>query len=199
MSCDITLNRERRARGASRSVLERNPSPWPSLPFAKGKGKLQLSRSPFRDICSWPHDHRQGGFSLVEVMCAILILGIALVGLTQALTTALSSTKESELQTTAALLAAGRIETLRADGVLIDGETESEGDEGLSLYRWRESVSSTSLDGLHEVAVVVENSRTGKKIYELRTLLFDPPIVSTSEESKTSKNSTKSRREGRSQ
>jgi hypothetical protein len=116
-------------------------------------------------------------------MCAVLILGIALVGLTQALTTALSSTKESEVQTTAALLAAGRIETLRADGFLIDGETEGEGDEGLSLYRWRESVSSTSIDGLYEVAVVVESSRTGKKIYELRTLLFDPPIVSTADES----------------
>jgi prepilin-type N-terminal cleavage/methylation domain-containing protein len=150
-------------------------------------------------MCAWTHDHRQGGFSLVEVMCAVLILGIALVGLTQALTTALSSTKESEVQTAAALLAAGRIETLRADGFLIDGETEGEGDEGLSLYRWRESVSSTSIDGLHEVAVVVESSRTGKKIYELRTLLFDPPIVSTSEESKTSKDSTKSRREGRKQ
>src|SRR5262245_47010816 len=211
MSGDITLNSELplrplafaggegRVRRANRRVLERNPSPWPSPIFPKGRGKLQPSRRSFREICARPHDHRQGGFYLVEVMCAILILGIALVGLTQALTTALSSTKESELQTTAALLAAGRIETLRADGFLIDGETEGEGDEGLSLYRWRESVSSTSLDGLHEVAVVVENSRTGKKIYELRTLLFDPPIVSTSEESKTSKDSTKSRREGRRQ
>ena len=141
---------------------------------------------------------RNAGFSLVEVMCAVLILGIALVGLTQALTTALGSTKESELQTTAALLAAGRIEKMRADGFLIDGEWEGDGDEGLSLYRWRESVSSTSIAGLHEVAVVVESSRTGKKIYELRTLLFDPPLTSTTEESKTSKDSTRSRRgEGR--
>src|SRR5882762_5584731 len=59
--------------------------------------------------------HRNGGFSLVEVMCAILILGIGLVGLTQGITAALQSSKESELQTTAALLAAGQIETLRAD------------------------------------------------------------------------------------
>ena len=54
---------------------------------------------------------RNSGFSLVEVMCAILILGIALAGLTQGVTTALTSSKESELQTTAALFAAGLVET----------------------------------------------------------------------------------------
>ena len=138
--------------------------------------------------------HRNAGFSLVEVMCAILILGIALVGLTQALTTALSSTKESEVQTTAALLAAGRLETLRAEGFLIDGESEGEGEEGLSLYRWRQTISATSMDGLHEVEVVVENSRTGKTIYELRTLLFDPPVSSSTEASKTRKASSKSKK-----
>ena len=58
--------------------------------------------------------NHNAGFSLVEVMVAILILGIALVGLTQGITTALSSSKESELQTVAALFAAGQIETLRA-------------------------------------------------------------------------------------
>ena len=135
------------------------------------------------------------GFSLVEVMCAILILGIGLVGLTQGLTTALSSSKESELQTTAALLAAGRIEQLRADGYLVDGETEGDGDGELSLYHWKESVSSTSINGLHEVEVVVENSKTGKAIYELRTLLFDPPASSTYDSSDNRKDSTKKKRE----
>ena len=76
---------------------------------------------------------RNSGFSLVEVMCAILILGIALAGLTQGVTTALTSSKESELQTTAALVAAGLVETLRAEGNLSDGTTEGECGEGLSL------------------------------------------------------------------
>jgi type IV pilus modification protein PilV len=140
---------------------------------------------------------QDAGFSLVEVMCAILILGIGLVGLTQGLTTALSSSKESELQSTAALLAAGRIEQLRADGYLVDGETEGDGDGRLSLYHWRETVSSTSIDGLHEVEVVVENSKTGKPIYELRTLLFDPPASSTYDSSTNRKDSTKKKKEER--
>ena len=56
----------------------------------------------------------RAAFSLVEVMVAIVILAIALTGLTQGITTALGSSKESELQTTAALFAAGQIELLRA-------------------------------------------------------------------------------------
>ena len=141
--------------------------------------------------------HQTAGFSLIEIMCAILILGIALVGLTQGTTTALSSSKESELQTTAALIAAGKIETLRAEGYLVDGMTEGEAGEGLSLYRWKRSVTSTTVDGLHEVAVAVEDSKTGKTIYELRTLLFDPPTYSGSDGSGDRKESLKSRKRER--
>lgn len=118
---------------------------------------------------------QNAGFSLVEVLCAILILGIALVGLTQGITTALHSSKESELQTAAALLAAGQIETLRAEGYLTERTTEGEGGEGLSLYRWKQSITGTSIDGLFDVVVAVENAQTGTAIYELRTMLFEPP------------------------
>ena len=85
-------------------------------------------------------------------MCAILILGVALAGLTQGVTTALISSKESELQTTAALLAAGRIETLRAGSDFSDGNSEGECGEGLTLYRWRQSISSCTH---HTVSMVV--------------------------------------------
>src|SRR5512140_2920079 len=100
---------------------------------------------------------RNLGFSLVEVLCAILILGVALAGLTQGVTTALVSNKESELQTTAALFAAGMIESLRAEGVLTDGVTEGDCGEGLSLYRWKQSITRAGIDGLHEVSVMVEH------------------------------------------
>jgi type II secretory pathway pseudopilin PulG len=130
-------------------------------------------------------------------MCAIIILGIALVGLIQGITTAVSSSKESELQTTAALIAAGKIEMLRADGYVLDGITEGESGEGLSPFRWRRSVTSTSVDGLHDVSVVVEDSKSGTTIYELRTLLFDPPSYSSSDGSNDRKDSLKSRRRER--
>jgi type IV pilus modification protein PilV len=122
------------------------------------------------------------GFSLLEIMCAILILGIGLVGLTQGIAAALRASKESEIQTTAAMLAAGQIESLRADGFVIEGETEGEGEGALSNYTWRQTVTTTRIDGLYEVSVVIENATSGKLIYELQTLLFDPPVTSTSDE-----------------
>lgn len=115
----------------------------------------------------------QAGFSLVEVMVAILILGIALVGLTQGITTALGSSKESELQTAAALFAAGQIELLRAEGGLVDEETDGDCGTGLELYHWKQSVTPTDTDGLHDVLVTIQSARDGKTIYELRTLLFE--------------------------
>jgi prepilin-type N-terminal cleavage/methylation domain-containing protein len=121
------------------------------------------------------YQRSNAGFSLLEVMIAVLILGIALVGLTQGISTALSSGKESELQTTAALFAAGKIEKLRADLGLKDEQTEGACGDTLPLYQWKQSVTPTRIEGLHEVVVVVESSRTGRAIYELRTLLFERP------------------------
>ncbi|MDB6034733.1 MAG: hypothetical protein JWM16_5071 [Verrucomicrobiales bacterium] len=115
------------------------------------------------------------GFSLVELMCAILILGVGLVGLSQGITAGLRASKECELQTAAALLAAGQIETLRAEGVVIDGSTEGEAEEG--PYHWKQTVSSSDLDGLHDVDVTVAHAKTGQVIYELKTLLFDAPLA----------------------
>ena len=136
---------------------------------------------------------RQAGFSLIEVICAIAVLGIALVGLTQGITAALSSTKESEVQTTASMIAAGQIEALRADGFVTDGITEGDCGDDLPLYQWKQTVKSTTIEGLHEVEVVVENSKTGKSILDLRTMLFDPPVETTAGETTTKKSKDKSR------
>jgi prepilin-type N-terminal cleavage/methylation domain-containing protein len=130
-------------------------------------------------------DHgSSAGFSLVEVMCAILILGVAVAGLTQGLTTALRSSKESEQQTAAALIAAGQLETLRAEGYVLVGETTGSVGTGPGAYRWRQSVNTTRIEGLHDLRVVVERSETGEQVYELATWLFDPPVSRSSSDSK---------------
>lgn len=123
--------------------------------------------------------NHNAGFSLVEVMIAVVILSVALVGLTQGITTALASSKESELQTTAALFAAGQIELLRAGTTLTDGTETGDCGAMLPLYRWKQTVSPADTDGLHNVEVIVENSQTGAEIYELKTFLFQLPTDST--------------------
>jgi prepilin-type N-terminal cleavage/methylation domain-containing protein len=127
------------------------------------------------------------GFSLIEVMVAILILGIALVGLTHGITTALDSSKDSELQTVAALFAAGKIETLRAEGGLENGETDGDCGAGLEAYRWKQTISDAGIDGLHDVDVVIETAQNNREIYELKTLLFESSDSSGGKDSKSKK------------
>ncbi|HEV8542972.1 MAG TPA: prepilin-type N-terminal cleavage/methylation domain-containing protein [Verrucomicrobiae bacterium] len=134
------------------------------------------------------------GFSLVEVMCAILILSFGLVGLTEGITVALGSSKEAEIQTGAALLAAGQIETVRAEGYLSAGETEGDGESGLSLYKWKQTIKETKVEGLFEISVVVEHARTGKEIYEVNTILFDPPITRETQPSSRDRDKNRRRR-----
>jgi general secretion pathway protein I len=126
------------------------------------------------------------GFTLIEIMVAIVILALALTGLTQGITTALGSSKDSELQTTAALIAAGQIELLRAQTDWTDGTEQGDCGAALPLYRWRQTIRPAELDGLHEVDVVVENAQTGASIYELKTMLFQMPDDS-SDKAKSSK------------
>jgi type IV pilus modification protein PilV len=140
---------------------------------------------------------QMGGFSLVEVLCAIFILGVGIVGLTHGITTALKSSKESETQTVAALLAAGRIETIRAEGYLVDGTDQGDGEEGLSFYHWEQTISPTTIDGLHDVKVVVQQAKTHELIYELETLLFDPPSYSNDNETRQRQTPGASRRRDR--
>src|SRR4051812_32569792 len=87
---------------------------------------------------------RREGFSLIEVMVAMLILGVGLVGLVHGINTALVSSKEAEVQSQVALLAAGQIEELRADGFVVEGEREGEYSGDLSIYSWKQSVVPTS-------------------------------------------------------
>src|SRR5438309_11863420 len=98
--------------------------------------------------------NHNAGFSLVEVMIAVVILSVALISLTQGITTALASSKESELQTTAALFAAGQIELLRAGQNWVDGTENGDCGAVLPLYRWKQTVKPTGTDGLHDVDVI---------------------------------------------
>ena len=137
---------------------------------------------------------RRSGFSLLEVMCAILVLGIGVAGLTQGITTALGSSKESELQTSAALAAAGRIELLRAAGSFEAGEKEGECGKGMEIYRWKQAINRSNIDGLFDVQVDIIHARTGKLIYSLQTLLFYPPSESTNTRDSNSTRSQKNRK-----
>ena len=112
------------------------------------------------------------GFSLVEVLCALTVLGVAVVGITEGITLSLRMVKEAEYQSVAALLASGRMEIIRADGYFTEGEEEGDFGDDFPLYAWRQSIVAASTPGLYEVTVTVELAASGKQLLELKTLLF---------------------------
>jgi prepilin-type N-terminal cleavage/methylation domain-containing protein len=137
--------------------------------------------------------NRHSGFTLIEVIVAVAILSIAMVGLVHGISTALASSKEAELQTTAAMYAAGLIENLRAEGDITDGQTDGDCGAELPLYRWTESISAAGVDGLHQVDVSILNSHSGQEIYALRTLIFEVPADTDAKKPSDSKSKKKSR------
>jgi general secretion pathway protein I len=139
------------------------------------------------------------GFSLIEVMCAILVMGVALVALAHGITTALGSTKDSEVQTIVVGLAAGQIETLRASAVLTDETTEGDFGDSFPKYKWEQTVAPGDFDGLHQVDVVVKDAKTGATLYKLTTLLFDTdyPTSSASDAKEKQRELDKSKKRNR--
>lgn len=110
-------------------------------------------------------------FSLMEVMVAVALLAIALVGLTRGLVTALASSRDSAIHSQAVWVAASRIEFLRADYLPAEGETE--GTSG--PFTWKQTIARTATDGLFEVRVEVTRTGEPGALYTLATQIFDPP------------------------
>src|SRR5687768_7763434 len=136
--------------------------------------------------------YSKAGFSLIEVLIAVLILGVGLVGITQGIAVALASSKDAEFQSAAALFAAGQLEILRADGYVIEGESEGACDGMLANYSWLQNVVETQPDGLFEVTLTIQHTESGEELFELKTLLFDAPIIREDEEEVERRNERRS-------
>lgn len=124
----------------------------------------------------------QSGFSLTELLFAVLILGVGIAGMARGITTSLSSSKESEIQTKAALFAAGRMEFIRADGYYLAGTEEGECGMALPGYTWEQTLTeSPQHEGLFDVIIkILPESGSEISIFTLESRLYEPPLGLTS-------------------
>ncbi len=122
------------------------------------------------------------GFTLLEVMIAVAVLTIALAALLGLQSRSLTLASESRFQTTAALLAQGKMAEAAVAGM---GDLASDsGDFGdvFSGYAWRLSVQNADLPGLEKMKgrlkrIDLEVTCGEGEIfqYDLRLYRFFPP------------------------
>ena len=98
----------------------------------------------------------------------------------------------SAQHTQAVLLAASRLELLRAEGDWSTGETEGKAE----TFRWRQTIAATPVEGLHEVKVAVSRPPSEAPVFSLTTLLYQAPSDLPSGKDKAT-DATRARRKNR--
>lgn len=118
---------------------------------------------------------RRGGFSLIEVLTALIIFSIAVVAFVQSMGSSIriQSTLVSEQR--ASMLAENILEEIKYTGDLAEDEARGEFEGADLAYRWTTSVRETDIAGLMQVDVVVSwSDGPGQRDYRLRTLMLQP-------------------------
>ncbi len=106
------------------------------------------------------------GFTLIEVLVAVAILAIAMVAILKANVQNLDALTKSRETTTASLLAASKLAEIEAAGVANWGESQGDFGEDYPEFTWQVETTSTEVEGLERIAVIVQRSGgvTGREV-----------------------------------
>jgi len=103
---------------------------------------------------------RAHGFTLLEVLVAVAILAIAMVAILKANLQSLDTLTKSRETSTASLLAASKLAEIEAVGVVNWSELRGDFGEDYPDYIWEVETSSTEVEGLVRLVVVVQRNGT---------------------------------------
>jgi general secretion pathway protein I len=95
---------------------------------------------------------------LLEVLVAVAILAIAMVAILKANVQNLDALTKSRETTTASLLAASKLAEIEATGVANWVESQGDFGEEYPEYTWQVETAGTEVEGLEQVAVIVQRS-----------------------------------------
>jgi len=109
------------------------------------------------------NDSRQSGFTLLEVMVAVAIVGALLVTLIYTLNYHLSVAERQESLTVAYLLARDKMEEMEQNPAEMKGEFA----EPYSHYHYLTEIKTSLYPDMSEIHVMVSNGREGAKMVGL--------------------------------
>ena len=85
-----------------------------------------------------PHNSDAGGYTLIEVIIAFVILALTLCAVFEVFSTGLRAASDADAYSTATVLAQSRLATLASDEALAVGETSGDLEGG---FKWHASVA----------------------------------------------------------
>ncbi|MDH3747619.1 MAG: type II secretion system minor pseudopilin GspI [Gammaproteobacteria bacterium] len=98
----------------------------------------------------------QRGFTLVEVMVALLIIALSLTGIAVTMSGMLNNATALRERTYASWIAQNKIIEIRASGAIPEtGETSGEVDFANSEWAWRSVISETGIENFYRIDVSV--------------------------------------------
>ena len=116
---------------------------------------------------------RACGFTLMEILATMLLLGIVLPAITTGISVSLAAADTARHRVTAARLAQEKILELTLAQTLGGGGTSGEFGVDNPEYRWQATISSRG-DNMEELTVVVTWSERGlERVLALSTLLYE--------------------------
>ena len=117
-------------------------------------------------------DRENAGFTLLEVMITLAIIGIAFVAILRSLGMSVDLSYESKNISLATLLAQGKMAEIEGSGFPEVEEVSEEFGDEYPGFRWEKSISEIGVEGLRKVVVRVfwQESENANNV-ELITLI----------------------------
>ena len=100
-------------------------------------------------------DPRRGGFTLIEILCALVIFSVAIVAFVQAMGATVSVQADLIGRTRASMLAENILEEIQLSGIVEEDSSSGQFEGGDADYGWSTDTVETDIDGLFEITVTV--------------------------------------------